>query len=82
MFLFLTSFFRWGQITILDTLSEYTPADHKEGEAIVERVIPRLLSANGAVVLSAVKVCLLLVGRIVVLKRLGPALVYGQLCKE
>lgn len=34
----------------------YTPADAREAESIIERVVPRLAHANPSVVLSAVKV--------------------------
>lgn len=46
----------WGQIFILDHLSNYTPADSREAEAIIERVVPRLAHNNPALVLTAVKV--------------------------
>lgn len=46
----------WGQVFILDALSNYTPADDREAQSICERVTPRLAHANAAVVLSAVKV--------------------------
>jgi AP-1 complex subunit beta-1 len=46
----------WGQVFILDALSNYTPSDAREAEGIIERVSPRLQHANSAVVLSAVKV--------------------------
>ena len=46
----------WGQICILNTLSEYIPVDSKEAEMIVEKVMPRLQHANASVVLSAVRV--------------------------
>ncbi|ORZ29684.1 AP-2 complex subunit beta-like protein [Catenaria anguillulae PL171] len=48
----------WGQIFILESLAEYTPADVQEATNIVERVLPRLSHANGSVVLSAVRVLL------------------------
>lgn len=48
----------WGQVFILDSLSQYTPQDGREAEGIIERVSPRLQHANSAVVLSAVKVIL------------------------
>ncbi|KAK3097948.1 hypothetical protein FSP39_014752 [Pinctada imbricata] len=46
----------WGQVFILDAISNYTPKDDKEAQSICERVTPRLAHANAAVVLSAVKV--------------------------
>ncbi|XP_070572132.1 AP-1 complex subunit beta-1-like [Ptychodera flava] len=46
----------WGQIFILDSLSNFTPKDEREAQNICERVTPRLAHANAAVVLSAVKV--------------------------
>merc|ERR1711970_970204 len=46
----------WGQIFILDALSQYTPKEAKEAKQITERVTPRLSHANAAVVLSAIKV--------------------------
>ncbi|XP_051151479.1 beta-adaptin-like protein C [Andrographis paniculata] len=49
----------WGQVFILDALSNYKAADAREAENIVERVTPRLQHANCAVVLSAVKMILL-----------------------
>jgi AP-1 complex subunit beta-1 len=48
----------WGQVFILDSVVNYTPADAKDAEAVVERVLPRLQHANSAVVLSAIKVIL------------------------
>mmetsp|Transcript_18642 Transcript_18642/g.33698 ORF Transcript_18642/g.33698 Transcript_18642/m.33698 type:complete len:873 (+) Transcript_18642:16-2634(+) len=46
----------WGQIFILDYLSGYIPADSREAESIVERVVPRLAHNNPALVLTAAKV--------------------------
>ncbi|XP_040579652.1 AP-2 complex subunit beta [Lepeophtheirus salmonis] len=46
----------WGQVFILDSLSNYNPKDDREAQAICERITPRLAHANAAVVLSAVKV--------------------------
>merc|ERR1712088_541878 len=46
----------WGQVFILDSLSNYTPKDEREAQSICERITPRLAHANAAVVLSAVKV--------------------------
>ncbi|XP_054168452.1 AP-1 complex subunit beta-1-like [Oppia nitens] len=45
----------WGQVFILDSLSNYYPKDDREAQSICERVTPRLAHANAAVVLSAVK---------------------------
>ena len=47
---------RWGRIAILTALADFKPADSKEAEHIVERVIPQFQHANGSVVLSAIKV--------------------------
>ncbi|KAJ2940227.1 hypothetical protein O0L34_g11795 [Tuta absoluta] len=46
----------WGQVFILDALSNYQPRDAREAHSICERITPRLAHANAAVVLSAVKV--------------------------
>ncbi|XP_038214579.1 AP-1 complex subunit beta-1 isoform X1 [Zerene cesonia] len=46
----------WGQVFILDALSNYCPRDSREAHSICERITPRLAHANAAVVLSAVKV--------------------------
>ncbi|EFC41797.1 adapter-related protein complex 1 beta 1 subunit [Naegleria gruberi] len=46
----------WGQVFILDALSNYQPKSDKETTEIAERVAPRLQHANSAVVLSAVRV--------------------------
>ncbi|XP_013142094.1 PREDICTED: AP-1 complex subunit beta-1 [Papilio polytes] len=46
----------WGQVFILDALSNYAPKDAREAHSICERITPRLAHANAAVVLSAVKV--------------------------
>ena len=48
----------WGQVFILDALSQYSPRDEREAQSICERITPRLAHANAAVVLSAVK-CLM-----------------------
>ncbi|VVC95309.1 unnamed protein product [Leptidea sinapis] len=45
----------WGQVFILDALSNYSPWDSREAHSICERITPRLAHANAAVVLSAVK---------------------------
>lgn len=54
----------WGQVYVLDSLTAYKPSDSREAESIIERVIPRLQHANAAVVLSAVKIILLLMGHV------------------
>lgn len=46
----------WGRIAILSALARYRTTDEKEAEHICERVMPQFQHANGAVVLSAVKV--------------------------
>jgi len=48
----------WGQVFILDALSQYSAKEEREAQSICERIIPRLAHANAAVVLSAVK-CLI-----------------------
>jgi AP-1 complex subunit beta-1 len=45
-----------SQVFILDAVVNYQPADSRDAEAVVERVLPRLQHANAAVVLSAIKV--------------------------
>lgn len=51
----------WGQIFILDAISNYSPEDTNSAITICERVSPRLAHANSAVVLSAVKVIVKLI---------------------
>lgn len=73
----------WGQVFILDSLSNYTPKDDREAQSICERVTPRLAHANAAVVLSAVKVLMKFVELIpsdsefvaTLIKKLAPPLV-------
>lgn len=48
--------YRWGQIAILTAIADYKVSGSKEAESICDRVMPRLQHANGAVVLSAIKV--------------------------
>ncbi len=48
----------WGQIYILEGISTYDPSSSKDAEQIIERVLPRLVHSNPAVILSAVR-CLL-----------------------
>ncbi|KAI8878932.1 Adaptor protein complex beta subunit [Backusella circina FSU 941] len=49
----------WGQITILTAIADYMVSGGKEAESICDRVMPRLQHANGAVVLSAIKVLMI-----------------------
>jgi vesicle coat complex subunit len=56
IFNLLTYFNRWGQIAILTAIADYKVSNGKEAESICDRVMPRLQHANGAVVLSAIKV--------------------------
>ncbi|KAI7905127.1 adaptin N terminal region-domain-containing protein [Cokeromyces recurvatus] len=49
----------WGQIAILTAIAEYKASGGKEAESICDRVIPRLQHANGAVVLSAIKILMI-----------------------
>ncbi|KAJ1500936.1 AP-1 complex subunit beta-1, partial [Coelomomyces lativittatus] len=48
----------WGQICILECLSEYIPTEVTETQSIVDRVVPRLAHINTAVVLAAIRVLL------------------------
>ena len=48
----------WGQVYILECISQYDASDSKECENCIERVLPRLSHANPAVALGAVKVVL------------------------
>lgn len=48
----------WGQVTVMDALADYTPADAEEADDLVEHVLPRLQHANAAVVLAAVRLLL------------------------
>lgn len=73
----------WGQVFILDAISNYNPKDDKEAQSICERVTPRLAHANAAVVLSAVKVIMKLMEMLdphsdyitMLVKKLSPPLV-------
>ncbi|KAI7890496.1 adaptin N terminal region-domain-containing protein [Mucor mucedo] len=49
----------WGQIAILTAIGDYKVSGSKEAESICDRVMPRLQHANGAVVLSAIKVLMI-----------------------
>lgn len=46
----------WGRVYILDFLATHLPADTREIESAVQRVVPHLSHSNAAVVLSAAKV--------------------------
>ena len=46
----------WGQIYLLEAISNHDPKDAAEAEEICDRVTPRLAHSNPAVILSAVKV--------------------------
>eukprot|EP01103_Thecamoeba_quadrilineata_P006514 TRINITY_DN16239_c0_g1_i1.p1 TRINITY_DN16239_c0_g1~~TRINITY_DN16239_c0_g1_i1.p1 ORF type:complete len:825 (+),score=202.25 TRINITY_DN16239_c0_g1_i1:75-2477(+) len=48
----------WGQIFILNSLSNITPRDAREAENLCERVVSRLAHSNSAVVLGTIKVLL------------------------
>lgn len=73
----------WGQVFILDSVSNYIPKDEKEAQSICERVTPRLAHANSAIVLSAVKVIMKLLEMMdqnsdffgLMIKKLSPPLV-------
>lgn len=73
----------WGQVFILDAISNYTPKEEREAQSICERVTPRLAHANSAVVLSAVKVIMKLLEMMdqhsdfvtLLIKKLSPPLV-------
>lgn len=73
----------WGQIFILDAISNYVPEDSAKAVMICERVAQRLAHANSAIVLSSVKVIMKLIEVIdpssdqvgIFLKKLSPPLV-------
>jgi AP-1 complex subunit beta-1 len=72
----------WGQVFILDSLAKYAPADAREAENIIERVTPRLVHQNPAVVLSACKIILMYMEQITtpdtlnaICRKLAPPLV-------
>ena len=50
------AYFRWGQVYLLEALAQYAPVDSQEAETIAERVAPRLMHANSAVALAAIRV--------------------------
>ena len=45
----------WGQVYILECVHKYKPKSQKEAEEIIDRIIPRLVHNNPAVVLGGVK---------------------------
>ncbi|KAI9506796.1 Ap2 clathrin Adaptor core with Cd4 Dileucine peptide Rmeikrllse Q To E mutant [Coemansia spiralis] len=65
----------WGQIAILEALSDYTPKDEKEAENICERLLPRLQHANGSVVLTTVRLLLMYENLCGFAKKMVPPLV-------
>uniref|UniRef100_M4B2Y6 Beta-adaptin appendage C-terminal subdomain domain-containing protein n=1 Tax=Hyaloperonospora arabidopsidis (strain Emoy2) TaxID=559515 RepID=M4B2Y6_HYAAE len=72
----------WGQVFVLDALAGYKPVDSREAEGIIERVTPRLQHANSAVVLSAVKVIMKFLDKVLdveternLSRKMGPPLV-------
>ena len=48
----------WGRVYILDFLADNVPAQMKDVDETIQRVIPNLAHSNCAVVLSATKVIL------------------------
>lgn len=46
----------WGQVAILDALSEYRPSGAEQVEFFIDSILPRLQHVNPSIVLSAVKV--------------------------
>lgn len=46
----------WGQVFILDAISQYTPHNGEEAHLMIERIIPRMQHANPSVVLAAVRI--------------------------
>jgi vesicle coat complex subunit len=84
-FFILISYFRWGQIYILDSLLRYVPDKHADAEVMAERIIVQLQHANSAVVLTTIKALLYLMNymenrRLIdyICKKMGPPL--GRLC--
>ncbi|KAJ3125747.1 hypothetical protein HK098_008269 [Nowakowskiella sp. JEL0407] len=72
----------WGQINILEALSNYKPVDRREAAEIVERVIPRLQHVNASVVLAAIRVLVVYLNYVEtedveknIIKKLAPPLV-------
>ncbi|KFO26302.1 AP-2 complex subunit beta [Fukomys damarensis] len=47
---------KWGQVFVLDCLSNDNPKDDQETQSVCEQVTPQLSHANSAVVLPPVKV--------------------------
>ncbi len=48
----------WGNIYIMEAISNYYTEDTKESEHIIERIVPTLSHNNPAVIMSAVKTVL------------------------
>lgn len=79
----LTDCTEWGQVAILDALAEYVPEDQDQLEFFIDSVLPRLQHVNPSIVLSAIKVLLVYIGKLpighesieIVKKKLGPPLV-------
>lgn len=46
----------WGQVFILDAISNYVPSNSSEADIMIERILPRLQHSNSAVVLASVRV--------------------------
>ena len=73
----------WGQVFILDCLSQYEPNDSREARSCTDRVTARLSHANSAVVLSAIRLILGLIPYLegeedyvrILLRKLAPPLV-------
>ncbi|KAI8811306.1 adaptin N terminal region-domain-containing protein [Cladochytrium replicatum] len=72
----------WGQICILEALSQYQPVDSREASEIAERVLARLQHVNSSLVLAAIKVLMVYMNYITseetlkqIIKKLAPPLV-------
>lgn len=49
----------WGQISIMECLTSYTPESSEEAQDVCDRITPRLAHANASVVLTAIRVLLI-----------------------
>eukprot|EP00388_Colpodella_angusta_P006289 GDKJ01018735.1.p1 GENE.GDKJ01018735.1~~GDKJ01018735.1.p1 ORF type:complete len:1010 (+),score=272.68 GDKJ01018735.1:291-3032(+) len=73
----------WGQVFILEALTEYNPPDISSVESVLDRVSARLSHANPAVVLTAIRIVMKLLDRLspnsevekAMLRKLSPPLV-------